>query len=125
MSDARKRVTSIAKDVYEKNGFFNQTSFRTDLRILFTVKKMIRKFLTTGNINEKLLINNIIIVTNVFTIEKMNILFQELLNANELSVLKSFLIFIGADRLPKGVPSNRVIDDILGEIYHVYHQKDD
>lgn len=43
--------------------------FKTDLNIFLSIKKQIKKYKTTGELNERLLLNNVIILTNVFSIK--------------------------------------------------------
>jgi hypothetical protein len=114
--DVRERIVEIAKEGYEKNGFLNETEFKKDIYNLFTIRKMISRFLKSGIINEKLILNNIVISINTFGVEKVNHMLRIILSDEEFSVAKSMLIFIGCYCLwDEEIESNRIIDDILAD----------
>lgn len=83
------------------------------------IRKMIKRFLVDGQINEKLILNNIIILLNQFGIKKSNIMLKILSSPAEFSVVKSCLIFLSSyielDDTDKG-KSNRIMDDILENV---------
>jgi hypothetical protein len=114
--DIRERIVEIAKEGYEKNGFLNELEFKKDIYNLFTIRKMISRFLKSGIINEKLVLNNIVISVNTFGVEKVNHMLRIMLTDEEFSVAKSMLIFIGCYCLwDEEIESNRIIDDILND----------
>lgn len=89
----RELIENIAKKNYATDGFFNSFEFKKDIRNLFIVRKMINRFLLTGQINDKLLVNNIIILINTFGVHKTNLLIKEVLidDEKQWSVAKTIL----------------------------------
>lgn len=123
-TETKEEIIRLASDVYYKNGFFNDVEFKKDLYNLFIIRKMIKRFLTTGNINEKLLLNNIIIAINVFGIMQINLLFELVLTKEEFSVIKSALLFLSCYKSNSDIESNRIIDDILRDVANRYNLGD-
>lgn len=116
MSNEQTKLAAreIALKDYEKSAF-HQATFEKDFNHFMTSRKMITRFLKTGVINEKLLLNTVVILLNVFGTEKVTVIFRILLEDVQFSVIKSFLMFlhqydfrVGADVYP-----NRIIVDIL------------
>ena len=122
--ETKDEIIRLAGDVYYKNGFFNDVEFKKDLYNLFIIRKMINRFLKTGNINEKLLLNNIIIAINVFGIIQTNSLFELILTKEEFSVIKSALMFLSCYKSNAAIESNRIIDDILRDVANRYNLGD-
>ena len=119
--ELKEEIIKLASAAYNKNGFFNDVEFKKDIYNLFTIRKMINRFLKTGNINEKLLLNNIIIAINVFGISQINVIFDAILNDEEFGVIKSILKFLNCYKSNSTVPSNRIINDILCDISNRYN----
>lgn len=110
----RDLIYSIAVEGYGVRGLFNDEQLKRDIYSLYISRKMIARFLKTGQINEKLLLNNIVISINTFGADKVNRMFRAILSDDEFGVLKSMLRFLGCYRLwEEEVESNRIIDDIL------------
>lgn len=122
--ETKDEIIRLASDVYYKNGFFNDVEFKKDLYNLFIIRKMINRFLKTGNINEKLLLNNIIIAINVFGIMRINLLFELILTKEEFGVIKSALLFLSCYKSNSAIDSNRIIDDILRDVANRYNLGD-
>ncbi len=118
--EIKEEIVKLANGTYHKSGFFNDVEFKKDLYNLYIIRKMIRRFLRSGNINEKLLLNNIIIAINVFGIEITNNIFELILSKDEFSVIKSALLFLGCYRATLNIPSNRIVDDILHDVANRY-----
>ena len=122
--ELKDEIIRLASDVYYKNGFFNDVEFKKDLYNLFIIRKMINRFLKTGNINEKLLLNNIIIAINVFGIMRINLLFELILTREEFGVIKSALLFLNCYKSNSTIDSNRIINDILRDVANRYNLGD-
>jgi len=90
-----KTIESFARENYVIK-FHSKEQFKRDFRILFSIRKMIRRFIKTGDINIRLLINHIIILTNVFGITPTNILLDNVFidNKEGWAAIKSVLIFL-------------------------------
>lgn len=125
-SDVKKQVLEIASEGYAVKGFFSEVEFKKDVYNLFIIRKMITRFLKSSVINEKLLLNNIIISINIFGPEKVNRMLRIILTDDEFAVAKSMLIFLGCYCLwEEEVESNRIIDDILTDTairYNLEHK---
>ena len=116
-AETKAEILELAQLAYrDKYVFFNENEFKKDLYAIFIIKKMISRFLRTGTINDKLIMNNIVINLNTFDAHKANRIFRLALNDEEYAVIKSFLIFLDAfDVQDNDVETNPQIDAILHE----------
>jgi hypothetical protein len=68
--------------------------FEDDLKRIKYIKRLIKKYKATGDLRERLILNHIIVLSNVFGIEPtVRMLFFKI-EKKEYSILKSFLIFL-------------------------------
>jgi hypothetical protein len=112
--NTKEQILKIASEGYAVKRIFNEVEFKKDVYNLFIIRKMIARFLKSSTINEKLLLNNIIIAINTFGPEKVNQMLRIILSDEEFSVAKSMLLFLKCYCLwDDDVESNRIIDDIL------------
>jgi hypothetical protein len=88
--------------------------FGEDLNRIQYIKRLITKFYKTGELKERLLINHIIIIYNVFGVEAATRILFFKIDDEELRVLKPFLIYL--NYLPKVVKGIRGKDIISSEI---------
>lgn len=115
-------MLKTALSSYQKNIFnFDPFEFDKDVRLFLTVRKMVKRFFKTGSINEKLILNNIIICLNNFGISTTNTIFRTICDDSEFGVIKSFLIFLNSCSHKDDIPTNNIIDDILSDVTHRYH----
>lgn len=71
------------------------SEFEEDLKRIKYVKRLIKRYKTTGELKERLILNHIIILSNVFgTRNAVRMLFFRL-DQQDYSILKTFLIFLG------------------------------
>lgn len=71
-----------------------QSEFEDDLKHVRYVKKLLRKYRQTGEFKERLVLNHIIILSNVFGVEAtVNILFFKV-DKEDYPALKTFLLFL-------------------------------
>lgn len=71
-----------------------QSEFEDDLRRIKYVKRLLRKYRQTGDCKERLILNHIIILSNVFGVEAaVNMLFFKV-DKEDYAVLKTFLLFL-------------------------------
>jgi hypothetical protein len=75
---------------------FSREEFESDLNKLVILKKMFKRYDTTGQINIRLILNNIIILVNVFGIESANIILFYRLGEDYYSLIKTFLTFLNS-----------------------------
>lgn len=70
------------------------SEFEEDLKRIKYVKRLIKRYKVTGNLKERLILNHIIILTNVFGVEPtVRMLFYKT-DPNDYEILKTFLIFL-------------------------------
>lgn len=107
----------------QKGAVFNPLKFETEFANLVTTRKMITRFLKTGVINDKLIVNNVICALNSFGIPLGNRAFRLLCTDDQYSVIKAILLFLGCWDASVGinVPPNRIIVDILRDVTRRYH----
>ena len=86
--------------------------FNDDLRRIKYIKRLFRRFETTGELKKHLILNHIILLYNVFGDAATPLLFFKL-EKNYWPVLKAFLLFL--DRLPLSL-NNDVNNDCLKEL---------
>ena len=70
------------------------SEFEEDLKRIKYVKRLIKRYKATGELKERLILNHIIILSNVFGIEAtVRMLFYKIDNS-DYSILKTFLLFL-------------------------------
>lgn len=70
------------------------SEFEEDLKRIKYVKRLIKRYRITGELKERLIINHIIILSNVFGVEPtVRMLFYKL-DHSDYDILKTFLIFL-------------------------------
>lgn len=84
---------NYAKSNY-KTAIFSDKEFNADLAKVVVLKKMFRRYLASGEINERVVLNNIIIMLNVFGIKATNVILFFKLDKEFYGTLKSFLTFL-------------------------------
>lgn len=71
------------------------SEFEEDLKRIKYVKRLIKRYKTNGELKERLILNHIIILSNVFgTRNAVRMLFFKL-DEQDYIILKTFLIFLG------------------------------
>lgn len=71
-----------------------QSEFEDDLMRLKYVKRLLRKYRQTGDIKERLVLNHVIILSNVFGVEPtVNMLFFKC-DQEDYPILKTILLFL-------------------------------
>lgn len=71
-----------------------QSEFEDDLRRIKYVKRILRKYRQSGECKERLILNHIIILSNVFGVEaSVNMLFFKI-DKEDYPTLKTFLLFL-------------------------------
>lgn len=75
---------------------FNKQEFDNDINRLIILKKSFKRYDTTGKINIRLVLNNIIILINVFGVESANIVLFYRLGEKYYPHIKTILQFINS-----------------------------
>jgi hypothetical protein len=70
------------------------SEFEEDLSRIKYVKRLIKRYKTTGELKERLILNHIIVLSNVFGIEpSVRMLFFKI-DKEDFDILKTFLLFL-------------------------------
>lgn len=70
------------------------SEFEEDLKRIKYVKRLIKRYRATGELKERLILNHIIILSNVFGVEpSVKMLFYKM-DDNDYAILKTFLMFL-------------------------------
>jgi hypothetical protein len=70
------------------------TEFEDDVRRFNYIQKLFTKYTKSGDIKERLIINHLIILNNVFTPEVVTRLLFYKISPEHYSILKTFLLFL-------------------------------
>lgn len=73
-----------------KFGYFDEQTYKDDIHRIYLIKRMIRRFIRTQEINYKLILNYTIITYNIFD-NKIIYIFENVLDKDELKIMYSFL----------------------------------
>ena len=122
MADVKDLAREIAQDGYG-SGVFHLKTFERDFGVFLTTRKMIDRFLRTGSLNEKLLINNTVIALNTFGTIKVTAIFRALLNDVQFSVAKAILMFLHQYdwKIGNDVYPNRIVVDVQKDVANRYN----
>jgi hypothetical protein len=100
--------------------------FEDDVKRFLYVKKLFSRYRNSDELRERLILNHIIVLYNVFGDHVTNMLFFKI-EQDLWSSLKSFIIFL--DRLPEYPKSgiHDIVVDIncLSELYKIYNGKEE
>lgn len=103
------------------------SEFESDLKRIKYIKRLFRRYKITKKLKERLILNHIILLNNVFgTIPTARILFYKM-DERDYDVLKSFLEYLnllpdviesinGSDLFTKDIPIDSNITEILSNI---------
>ena len=98
---------------------FTREEFDSDLNKIIILKKMFKRYLTNGNINERLVLNNIIILINVFGIYPTNVILFYRLEDCFHPIIKSFLIYLDVfkdNSYTKDIDEDPIIQRLLTDL---------
>lgn len=115
----RDDLRAIGKKTYSnRSSFFNTYEFEKDINNILTAKKMISRFIKSGQLNEKLLLNNVIVSLNAFGIKTTNLLFRVICTDLQFSIIKAILMFLRCYdfSVSEDVEPHRIIVDILKDV---------
>lgn len=105
-----------------KNSNISDVDINEDVEKLYSCRRNIRKLLKDKTINEKVLINNIVIAINAFGINNTNVILYYMLDEIEYPCAKSILIFLNCynEKVGQEYNTNPVMDAILNDIIDRY-----
>lgn len=85
------------------------SEFNEDIKRIKYIKRLIRRYKLTDDLKERLILNHIIVLSNVFGAEATSRMLFFKIDESDYDVLKTFLIFLNL--LPKtirGIRSNNI-----------------
>jgi fructose-1,6-bisphosphatase len=85
----------------------NIDEFHEDMNRIKYLKRLFRKYKTSGVLRERLILNHIIIFTNVFGVEAGSRLLFSRIEEDLHTFLKTFLVFL--DSLPNSIPETDLV----------------
>ena len=93
-----------------------EKEFHDDMKRFKYIKRLLRKYKETGVLKERLLLNHIIILKNLFGPEACVTLLLFKIQREHWETLKSFLLFLNIirDDELQGVIEDKTVSDILG-----------
>ena len=103
---------------YENPQAVTQEDFYEDLKKFKYIKRLLRKYYDTGILKERLLLNHLIVLTNVFGTTASTTLLLYKIQQEYWSTLKSFLIYLNIlkeDEL-SDVDANKEVLRVLEEL---------
>ena len=102
-----QNVVMYAIRNYDNPQCEGEKEFEDDLKRFKYIKRLLRRYYETGVLKERLLLNHLIVLNNVFSIEAATTLLLYKIQPTNWPALKSFLIFL-----------NSISDNDLTEIEH-------
>jgi hypothetical protein len=108
-----ENVMLYAAKHYSNPTFSDIEEFYEDLKRFKYIKRLVNKYIETGDLSERLILNHIITVFNVFGIEAALNICELKFNHSQLQVIKPFLVYlryIKHDQLIGIVQDQKVIE---------------
>ena len=103
-----KNFESYAVRHYSNPQCLSIEEFHEDLARFKYVKRLLRRYIETGEIKERLVLNHLITLYNVFPIAAANHMMFYRIERELWPALKAFLLFL--DYLPEGMMNSVTID---------------
>tara|TARA_S200000501_G_C20771606_1_gene720828 strand:- start:777 stop:1166 length:390 start_codon:yes stop_codon:yes gene_type:complete len=92
-----------AMKFYSNPQCLSETDFNTDMKILKYVKRLLNRYERTGEIKERLMLNHLIMLGNIFPVEVLSRILFFKIPEQYWSALKTFLIFL--NYMPENINS--------------------
>ena len=111
-------VVMFAIKHYDNPQCEGEKEFEDDLKRFKYIKRLLRRYYDTGVLKERLLLNHLIVLNNVFSVEAATTLLLFKIQPTYWPALKSFLIYLNilvADELPN-VEKNEEVYKVLEEL---------
>lgn len=89
-----KNFALFAANHYDNPECIDVEEFKEDLSRFKYLKRLIGRYETAGDLQERLIINHLIVIHNVFGIEAANKMIQFKIGKDHLKYIKPFLIFL-------------------------------
>lgn len=93
-------ITMFAIKHYDNPQCEGETEFNDDMKRFKYVKRLLRKYKETGELKERLILNHLIVIFNVFGPDAGSTLLLFKIEPEFWSVLKAFMVYL--NMLPSG-----------------------
>ena len=93
-----QNVVMYAIKNYDNPQCEGEKEFEDDLKRFKYIKRLLRRYYDTGVLKERLLLNHLIVLNNVFSMEAATTLLLYKIQPTYWPALKSFLIFLNSIR---------------------------
>ena len=90
-----KNIDLYTAKMYENPQCISTEEFYDDMKRIKYLKRLFNRYLTAGELKERLVLNHIIVFYNVFSVEAATRILFLKLDKGMYSILKTFLIFLG------------------------------
>jgi hypothetical protein len=98
MTLTEENFTSVAKKCYDNIQCYSTKDFEEDMNRFLHIRKLLTKYHTGKPLRERLILNHLIVLYNVFGTKATEFLFFKI-NQEYWNYLATFLVFMG--RLPE------------------------
>ena len=95
----------LAMKFYDNHQCFSLQEFEEDLDRFLHLKKLLNRYINKGELKERLAINHLIILFNLFGVATVDFLFYKL-DKQYWDILATFLVYL--DRMPEEIPGQGV-----------------
>ena len=113
-----ENINMFAMKHYDNPSCVDEVEFLDDMKRFRYLKRLFRKFDTSGELKVRLIVNHIIILSNVFGVDATTTLLFFKIEPNHWSLLKTFLVYLHF--MPENdlveVPINHVAMAQIGKI---------
>lgn len=92
---------TIAMRFYDNPQCLSVKEFEEDLRKFFYLKKLFNRYTETGELKERLIINHLVVLHNLFGVATTELLFYKI-EEKHWNILATFLEYL--DRMPDQIP---------------------
>ena len=113
-----QNVVMYAIKNYDNPQCEGEKEFEDDLKRFKYIKRLLRRYYETGVLKERLLLNHLIILNNVFSVEAATTLLLYKIQPTHWPALKPFLIYLNniTDKELTEIEHDDVVLEILGKI---------
>tara|TARA_Y100001936_G_C15947197_1_gene598074 strand:+ start:405 stop:767 length:363 start_codon:yes stop_codon:yes gene_type:complete len=113
-----QNVIMYAIKNYDNPQCEGEKEFEDDLKRFKYIKRLLRRYYDTGVLKERLLLNHLIVLNNVFSPEAATTLLLYKIQPTYWPALKSFLIFLNTikENELKQIEEDKEVLDILGKV---------
>lgn len=114
-----KELSTYVRQFYHNPHEFLDEEFKKDFKLFLYTKRLIKRHMNNYKINLRIILNNIIILSNLFGAKPASIILLFSCGEDMWSPLKSFLSYLNIipqDLAFVNIKSDPVIDIFLGEL---------